>query len=230
MEKSNETVNIRTSLLNLVDLAGSERQKDTHAEGMRLKVRMELWPSTQPVCELITRSQYQGECVEVTKEWERAPILKTQKFLLWGRDIKHKVGQNKSLGSQSIWFEVTPEGMTVQISARVRGRRDWTAWGKHGKEVVLELGSQRGQDLDWERATGNTCLAGRTSQRSLWMQREYGIWHFSVDQWLGGPRGASRPRSLKAKSARRGLYSTLKHWETLKSFEWFHEKACFVEA
>ncbi|XP_037704775.1 kinesin-like protein KIF15 [Choloepus didactylus] len=37
MEKSNETVNIRTSLLNLVDLAGSERQKDTHTEGMRLK-------------------------------------------------------------------------------------------------------------------------------------------------------------------------------------------------
>ncbi|XP_042137873.1 kinesin-like protein KIF15 isoform X2 [Peromyscus maniculatus bairdii] len=37
MEKSSETVNIRTSLLNLVDLAGSERQKDTHAEGMRLK-------------------------------------------------------------------------------------------------------------------------------------------------------------------------------------------------
>lgn len=42
MEKSNETVNIRTSLLNLVDLAGSERQKDTHAEGMRLKVIVEL--------------------------------------------------------------------------------------------------------------------------------------------------------------------------------------------
>ncbi|XP_055985479.1 kinesin-like protein KIF15 [Sorex fumeus] len=37
MEKSNDVVNIRTSLLNLVDLAGSERQKDTHAEGMRLK-------------------------------------------------------------------------------------------------------------------------------------------------------------------------------------------------
>ncbi|XP_058534774.1 kinesin-like protein KIF15 isoform X2 [Ochotona princeps] len=37
MEKSNDIVNIRTSLLNLVDLAGSERQKDTHAEGMRLK-------------------------------------------------------------------------------------------------------------------------------------------------------------------------------------------------
>ncbi|XP_008847718.1 kinesin-like protein KIF15 [Nannospalax galili] len=37
MEKSSETVNIRTSLLNLVDLAGSERQKDTHAEGVRLK-------------------------------------------------------------------------------------------------------------------------------------------------------------------------------------------------
>jgi kinesin family protein 15 len=46
MEKSSETVNIRTSLLNLVDLAGSERQKDTHAEGMRLKVRMKLWSST----------------------------------------------------------------------------------------------------------------------------------------------------------------------------------------
>ncbi|XP_016051572.1 PREDICTED: kinesin-like protein KIF15 isoform X2 [Miniopterus natalensis] len=37
MEESNETVNIRTSLLNLVDLAGSERQKDTHTEGLRLK-------------------------------------------------------------------------------------------------------------------------------------------------------------------------------------------------
>ncbi|XP_042638094.1 kinesin-like protein KIF15 [Orycteropus afer afer] len=37
MEKSSETVNIRTSLLNMVDLAGSERQKDTQAEGMRLK-------------------------------------------------------------------------------------------------------------------------------------------------------------------------------------------------
>ncbi|NWH64941.1 KIF15 protein, partial [Geococcyx californianus] len=37
MEKNNEVVNIRSSLLNLVDLAGSERQRDTHAEGMRLK-------------------------------------------------------------------------------------------------------------------------------------------------------------------------------------------------
>ncbi|XP_013368827.1 PREDICTED: kinesin-like protein KIF15 isoform X3 [Chinchilla lanigera] len=37
MQKSSEVVNIRTSQLNLVDLAGSERQKDTHAEGMRLK-------------------------------------------------------------------------------------------------------------------------------------------------------------------------------------------------
>ncbi|NXY47803.1 KIF15 protein, partial [Ceuthmochares aereus] len=37
MEKNNEIVNIRSSLLNLVDLAGSERQKDTHAEGLRLK-------------------------------------------------------------------------------------------------------------------------------------------------------------------------------------------------
>lgn len=38
MEKNNELVNIRSSLLNLVDLAGSERQKDTHTEGLRLKV------------------------------------------------------------------------------------------------------------------------------------------------------------------------------------------------
>ncbi|GCC29575.1 hypothetical protein chiPu_0008018 [Chiloscyllium punctatum] len=36
-EKINNLVNIRTSQLNLVDLAGSERQKDTHAEGLRLK-------------------------------------------------------------------------------------------------------------------------------------------------------------------------------------------------
>ena len=47
METSHETVNIRTSLLNLVDLAGSERQKDTHAEGRRLKVRLELQSSIQ---------------------------------------------------------------------------------------------------------------------------------------------------------------------------------------
>ncbi|NXL86611.1 KIF15 protein, partial [Alectura lathami] len=37
LEKNNEIVNIRSSLLNLVDLAGSERQKDTHTEGLRLK-------------------------------------------------------------------------------------------------------------------------------------------------------------------------------------------------
>ncbi|XP_036006720.1 kinesin-like protein KIF15-B [Fundulus heteroclitus] len=36
-ECRNEVVNIRRSQLNLVDLAGSERQKDTHAEGSRLK-------------------------------------------------------------------------------------------------------------------------------------------------------------------------------------------------
>lgn len=38
-ESINEVVNIRMSQLNLVDLAGSERQKDTHAEGSRLKVK-----------------------------------------------------------------------------------------------------------------------------------------------------------------------------------------------
>ncbi|XP_034986014.2 kinesin-like protein KIF15 [Zootoca vivipara] len=37
MEKTNDVMNIRSSLLNLVDLAGSERQKDTHTEGVRLK-------------------------------------------------------------------------------------------------------------------------------------------------------------------------------------------------
>lgn len=37
-ETGQEVVNIRTSQLNLVDLAGSERQRDTHAEGSRLKV------------------------------------------------------------------------------------------------------------------------------------------------------------------------------------------------
>lgn len=42
MEKNNEVVNIRSSLLNLVDLAGSERQKDTHTEGLRLKVSSDL--------------------------------------------------------------------------------------------------------------------------------------------------------------------------------------------
>ena len=31
---------IKVSRLNLVDLAGSERQKDTHAEGLRLKVHV----------------------------------------------------------------------------------------------------------------------------------------------------------------------------------------------
>ncbi|KAK1791309.1 hypothetical protein P4O66_013322, partial [Electrophorus voltai] len=36
-EAGQEVVNIRTSQLNLVDLAGSERQRDTHADGSRLK-------------------------------------------------------------------------------------------------------------------------------------------------------------------------------------------------
>ena len=33
---------IKVSRLNLVDLAGSERQKDTHAEGLRLKVHLKF--------------------------------------------------------------------------------------------------------------------------------------------------------------------------------------------
>uniref|UniRef100_A0A3B5LL17 Kinesin-like protein n=1 Tax=Xiphophorus couchianus TaxID=32473 RepID=A0A3B5LL17_9TELE len=41
-EYRNEVVNIRRSQLNLVDLAGSERQKDTHAEGSRLKVQLSV--------------------------------------------------------------------------------------------------------------------------------------------------------------------------------------------
>lgn len=52
MEKSSETVNIRTSLLNMVDLAGSERQRDTHAEGMRLKVSG-IRSSVELVCEFL---------------------------------------------------------------------------------------------------------------------------------------------------------------------------------
>ncbi|XP_008069564.1 kinesin-like protein KIF15 isoform X2 [Carlito syrichta] len=54
MEKSNETVNIRTSLLNLVDLAGSERQKDTHAEGMRLKEASNINRSLSCLGQVIT--------------------------------------------------------------------------------------------------------------------------------------------------------------------------------
>lgn len=68
MEKSNETVNIRTSLLNLVDLAGSERQKDTHAEGMRLKVRMELRSSVELACEFLLEVNTELSVVRATKE------------------------------------------------------------------------------------------------------------------------------------------------------------------
>ena len=37
-ESRDSVAKIRSSLLNLVDLAGSERQRDTHTEGLRLKV------------------------------------------------------------------------------------------------------------------------------------------------------------------------------------------------
>ena len=37
-ERKAGMASIKVSRLNLVDLAGSERQKDTHAEGLRLKV------------------------------------------------------------------------------------------------------------------------------------------------------------------------------------------------
>ena len=36
---------IKVSRLHLVDLAGSERQKDTHAEGLRLKVNFKCVPA-----------------------------------------------------------------------------------------------------------------------------------------------------------------------------------------
>lgn len=136
------------------------------------------------MCELITGSQYQRECVEVTKESERAPILKMRKFLLWGWDIKHTWARI-SLSVARV-FEFMPERMTVRISARVRGRRDWTAWGKHGKEVVLELGSPRGQDLDWERRTGHTCLAGGHLKGHYGCRRSmaFGI-SARINEWVG---------------------------------------------
>ena len=37
-ERKSGMASIKVSRLHLVDLAGSERQKDTHAEGLRLKV------------------------------------------------------------------------------------------------------------------------------------------------------------------------------------------------
>ena len=39
-ERKAGMASIKVSRLNLVDLAGSERQKDTHAEGLRLKVHV----------------------------------------------------------------------------------------------------------------------------------------------------------------------------------------------
>ncbi|KAM5291962.1 kinesin-like protein KIF15 [Ctenodactylus gundi] len=54
MEKTSETVNIRTSLLNLVDLAGSERQRDTHAEGVRLKEASNINRSLSCLGQVIT--------------------------------------------------------------------------------------------------------------------------------------------------------------------------------
>ncbi|KAF2983913.1 hypothetical protein EK904_005272, partial [Melospiza melodia maxima] len=54
MEKNNELVNIRSSLLNLVDLAGSERQKDTHTEGLRLKEAGNINRSLSCLAQVIT--------------------------------------------------------------------------------------------------------------------------------------------------------------------------------
>uniref|UniRef100_A0A8U8BUM8 Uncharacterized protein n=1 Tax=Geospiza parvula TaxID=87175 RepID=A0A8U8BUM8_GEOPR len=54
MEKNNEVVNIRSSLLNLVDLAGSERQKDTHTEGLRLKEAGNINRSLSCLAQVIT--------------------------------------------------------------------------------------------------------------------------------------------------------------------------------
>lgn len=58
MEKNNEIVNIRSSLLNLVDLAGSERQKDTHTEGLRLKVRSVIPVASPFRCAALFHSPY----------------------------------------------------------------------------------------------------------------------------------------------------------------------------
>lgn len=83
MEKSNETVNIRTSLLNLVDLAGSERQKDTHAEGMRLKEAGNINRSLNCLGQVITA------LVDMGNGKQRHVCYRDSKltFLLWVRWI-----------------------------------------------------------------------------------------------------------------------------------------------
>lgn len=44
-ERKAGMASIKVSRLHLVDLAGSERQKDTHAEGLRLKVNFNSLPA-----------------------------------------------------------------------------------------------------------------------------------------------------------------------------------------
>ncbi|KAF7485524.1 Hypothetical predicted protein [Marmota monax] len=78
MEKSNETVNIRTSLLNLVDLAGSERQKDTHAEGMRLKDSLGGNAKTAIIVNVHPGSRCFGETLSTLNFAQRAKLIKNK--------------------------------------------------------------------------------------------------------------------------------------------------------
>ncbi|OBS80430.1 hypothetical protein A6R68_21375, partial [Neotoma lepida] len=85
MEKSCETVNIRTSLLNLVDLAGSERQKDTHAEGMRLKEAGNINRSLSCLGQVITA------LVDVGNGKQRHVCYRDSRLTFLLRDLQSKI-------------------------------------------------------------------------------------------------------------------------------------------
>ncbi|XP_064300136.1 kinesin-like protein KIF15 isoform X2 [Phalacrocorax carbo] len=78
MEKNNDVVNIRSSLLNLVDLAGSERQKDTHTEGLRLKDSLGGNAKTCIIANVHPGSRCFGETLSTLNFAQRAKLIKNK--------------------------------------------------------------------------------------------------------------------------------------------------------
>ncbi|GAB5567979.1 kinesin-like protein KIF15 isoform X1 [Prionailurus iriomotensis] len=136
MEKSNETVNIRTSLLNLVDLAGSERQKDTHAEGMRLKEAGNINRSLSCLGQVITA------LVDVGNGKQRHVCYRDSKLTFLLRDsLGAKLIKNKKL---AVVNEDT-QGNVSQLQAEVKRLKEQLAQLTSG-QLLPESFLTKGKD------------------------------------------------------------------------------------
>ncbi|XP_074939562.1 kinesin-like protein KIF15 isoform X3 [Phalacrocorax aristotelis] len=150
MEKNNDVVNIRSSLLNLVDLAGSERQKDTHTEGLRLKDSLGGNAKTCIIANVHPGSRCFGETLSTLNFAQRAKLIKNKAVV--NEDTQGNVSQLqaevKKLKEQLAQLTSVPSMHDISVSEG----KSWNV--EKGKKNINYRSNFLEAMLFWEKSEG----------------------------------------------------------------------------